>query len=356
MAINSIIVGTGTYLPKKIVPNIAFTKNQFIKKTGQVVNKASIDIINKLEQISGIKQRRYLADDTNTAQIGAYAGEAAIQDSGVAKEDIDQIIVAHNFGNLPSGECRSYLLPNLAALIKKEIGIKNPKCKAVDLLFGCPGWIEGLIQAHYILQSGRAKNILVIGVDSMSRILDEHDLDSMLFGDGAGAAVLQAEESNEKRGILAEETYSHCEEEVEYLTMGKSNHPEKNKRLYIKMQGKNVYKYAVNNVPGLVSECLNKASVQIQQVAKFLFHQANEKMIMAIAERIFKQHNYEASAEKVLPLTVQDLGNTSVATVPTMLDLIMKNKMPNHQLHTGDTVVMASVGAGMHCNCLVYKF
>jgi 3-oxoacyl-[acyl-carrier-protein] synthase-3 len=195
--------------------------------------------------------------------------------------------------------------------------------------------------------------VLVIGVEVITRILDPHDLDTMLFGDGAGAVILSREENAEKRGILTYKAFSHCDGELEFLKMGGS-YRENGQEIHPKMQGKKVYRYAVEQLPTLVTDCLEQAGVAIKDVSKFLFHQANEKMIYAIADALFKRHGVRGDLEKLVPLTINYTGNSSVATIPTLLDLILRGQLPPHKIKSGDVVVMASVGAGMHANALVY--
>lgn len=327
-----------------------------MKKDGTVIEKETALIVKKLEEISCIQERRYIEDHHDSALMSVQAAEKALESAQLDKEDLDQIIVGHNFGNMRPNDTRSYLVPNLAARIKNHLQIKNHRCAAFDLLYGCPGWVQAMIQAHESIQVGSAKNILVMGVEVISRLLDPHDLDSMLFADGAGAVVLTAKESQNKKGVLATLAYSHCLDDLDFIEMGGSSNPNKSKDLHVKMQGKSVFKYAMSNLPDLITECLEKAEIPIQQVDKFLFHQANGKMLRSIASKLFKMHNVEGDIDKLMPLTVQHFGNSSVATIPTMLDLILRDQMTEHQIKEDDIVVMCSVGAGMHANCLVYQF
>lgn len=357
MYTNSIIVGTGAYLPEKVVPGSHFHGNTFYRKNGEPIEKPGEAITNKLEEISGIRERRYIEDHYQTAHMAALAAQKAIESADIDKEQLDSIIVAHNFGNLADHSQGSHLIPNLAALVKHHLEIKNQSCSAFDLLFGCPGWVQAMIQANQAIAAGDATHILVVGAEAMSRVLDPHDPDSMLFGDGAGAVVVSAVEEEQQRGILANKTYSNCEEEVNYLKMGASTNPDLDRGLYVKMQGKKVYRYAVENMPGLIHECLKKADVSLKNVNKFLLHQANEKMLKAIFEKTLDgAEDVEAKFCKQVPVILQNIGNSSVATIPTLLDVMMKGQLPEHNVAQDDVVVMASVGAGMHTNCLVYKF
>ena len=356
MPTNAIITGTGSYLPETRVPNEAFLQRTFYRSKGVRMTKPTSEIVKKLGEISGIYERRYIEDDHNSADLGALAGSRAIEAAGVEKESIDSIIAAHNFGNLEFGDRSSRLIPNLAALIKHKIGIKNKHCTAFDVLYGCPGWLLAMNQAHMAIATGQARRVLVVGVEVISRILDPHDMDSMLFGDGAGAVVLEAQEEEEKRGLLYYQSYSHCEEEVEYLGVGESYGDGPVGEATVKMNGKSVYRYAVNYVPDIITACLEATGISLGQLSKILVHQANEKMLVAIGEKLCARHGIEADLCALMPITLQNFGNSSVATIPTLLDLMMRGGMNGHTLSKGDVVAMASVGAGMHANCLVYKF
>jgi 3-oxoacyl-[acyl-carrier-protein] synthase-3 len=242
----------------------------------------------------------------------------------------------------------------LASRVKHSLRIKNPKCVAYDILFGCPGWIEGVIQAQAFIKSGIAKKCLVIGSETLSRVVDKHDRDSMIYSDGAGATIIEA--SDDEGGILAHETASFTYDEAYYLYFGNSNNQDlcRDTR-YIKMHGRKIYEFALNNVPQAMKACLDKSGVDIKDVKKILIHQANEKMDEAIVKRFYRLYKTEMP-EDIMPMSIHKLGNSSVATVPTLYDLILKNKLGNHQINKGDVIIFASVGAGMHINAIVYKY
>lgn len=356
MYTNAVITGTGAFLPGKIMTNDAFIGNTFYKPNGERITKPTSEIVQKLRDISGIYERRYIEDHHDSADLGAIAGKRAIEDAGIDLETVDGIIAAHNFGNMVHGDRAHHLIPNLAALIKNKIGIKNPNCTAYDVLYGCPGWLLAMQQAHMAIATGYNKRVLVIGVEVITRILDPHDMDTMLFGDGAGAVIVEAVEEEEQRGILYYESVSHCEDEVEYLEMGSSYNPDSTIGTTVKMVGKKVYRYAVNEVPKIITSCLEKTGIKLADVAKILPHQANEKMLIAIGEKLYAQHELEVDLCERIPISLRELGNASVATIPTLLDMILKGEMRGHAINDGDVVVMASVGAGMHTNALVYRF
>jgi 3-oxoacyl-[acyl-carrier-protein] synthase-3 len=357
MPISSIISGVGSYFPDNVVPNSDFLDNTFYRPSGEKIQKDSQAIVDKLASISGIQQRYYIEDQHDSAEMAAQAGLRAVEDAGLNKEDLDGIIVAHNAGNLTNDTSYTYTIPNLASVVKKRMSIMNPFCSALDIIFGCPGWVEAAILAHQRIAVGDAKHILVIGVEVLSRKIDPHDMDSMLFGDAAGATVISAHEGDDQRGIINYKTFSHCENgEVEYINMGGSYSDDcETDGLFIKMQGRKVYKYAVTKVPELISLCLKKANLPLADVKKFLLHQANEKMIIAMAEKLFAEHNLDGNLHDLVPMNLQQTGNTSVATIPTLLDQIRRGEKGEHSIKEGDLIVFASVGAGMHANCLLYR-
>lgn len=354
--LRSVISGIGSYFPSRRVTNQDFLNHEFYTRTGKKVEKSTENIVEKLRQISGIRERRYIGEEEDTASLAAEAARNALIDANIDGENLDGIIVAHNFGNILPGSSTGHLIPNLAAVMKGRLGISNPKIFAYDILFGCPGWLEAMIIAHQYLLNGRAKNILVVGVEVISRILDPHDMDSMLFGDGAGAAVLSAKEDSEQGGVLSYLTFSHCNEELDFLRMGPSNKPGAEPMLSPKMQGQKVFRYGIRHMPTLITECLAQAQVSVHEISKFLFHQANEKMILRIAENLLAKQEVDRDASELVPINMHYTGNSSVATIPTMIDLIKRGMMENHSIKNGDITVLASVGAGMHCNCMVYQF
>jgi len=353
MFINTIIESTGSYLPTDKIDNKYFLDHKFLDTAGKRIQKGNAEIIQKLEEITQIEERRY-EPRLNTAEMASKAAEAALQNSSVAKEDLGGIIVAHNFGDVQKNETQGHMIPNLAAKVKNTLGIKNSGCFAFDVLFGCPGWLLALDQAHQYIQNSTAKSVLVIGVESLSRVVDPNDIDAMLFGDGAGAAVIKAEESNQKRGILGYSGYSDCIDEIDFLKMDKPRNGEGD-QLYVRMTGRSVFKYAVNRLPQLITECMNSLSISIKDISTFIFHQANGKMLDAIGAGLSEMNGGGCIKDKT-PLTLNKLGNTSVATIPTLLDLILRDKMDEFKFQKDQKVVMASVGAGMHANCMVYQF
>ncbi len=355
--IYSIITGTGSYIPIKCVKNSDFLTNEFYEKEDVKLDKPNQEIIDKFLEITTIAERRYVTDDLNTSDIAYFSGLSAINSANINKEDLDYIIVAHNFGDVSANNKQLDIVPSLAARVKHKLKIENPNTVAYDLPFGCPGWLQAVIQADYFIKSGDAKKILVIGADVLSRISDPHDRDSMLYADGAGAIVMEAKESDTPIGILAHKTRSDTFLHSQMLYMGKSykNCDSTTGDVFLKMNGRKLYQYALETVPQAIKSCLEKSNVDITEIKKVLIHQANGKMDDAILKRLYSLYNIKNSPDNVMPMTISWLGNSSVATVPTLLDLILTNKLKPHSINTGDTIVFASVGAGMNINTLVYK-
>ncbi|HPF66028.1 ketoacyl-ACP synthase III, partial [Lentimicrobium sp.] len=241
----AVITGSGSYLPTRQIPNSEFLKSEFLESNGQPINRPNEEIISKFQLITGIDERRYVEDDLVCSDIAFFAAEKAIASSGIDKETLDYIIVAHNFGDVKSGGTHSDFVPALASRVKHKLAIENPFTVAYDLPFGCPGWLQALIQANYFIKSGDAKHILVIGSETLSRISDPHDRDSMIYSDGAGAVVLSAVESETPVGILSHVTRTDALEHAYLLRMAGSYNPEDKRNVYLKMNGRKLYEYAL---------------------------------------------------------------------------------------------------------------
>jgi 3-oxoacyl-[acyl-carrier-protein] synthase-3 len=239
--------------------------------------------------------------------------------------------------------------------VKYKLAIENPFTVAYDLPFGCPGWLQAMIQANYFIKSGDAKHILVIGSETLSRISDPHDRDSMIYSDGAGAVVLSAVESETPIGILTHATRTDTLEQAFLLRMDRSNNPEDKSNLYLKMNGRKLYEYALKTVPGAIKLAIDKSGLPIEKIERILIHQANEKMDEAIVTRLYELYGFTKRPEFSMPMTISWLGNNSVATLPILYNLIIGKDIENHHLNPGDHFVFASVGAGMHVNAMVYK-
>jgi 3-oxoacyl-[acyl-carrier-protein] synthase-3 len=353
----SIFTGSGSSLPERRVENQDFIGNEFFLDYGVPVDPADNPrVLAKFREITEISERRYATDDLVASDLGAEAAEAALADSGTDPETLDYIIVAHNFGDVRADNLRLDFCPTLAARIKERLRIRNPRCVAYDLPFGCPGWLQAVIQADYFIRSGDAERALVVGAETLSRVSDPHDRDSMIYADGAGAAVMEAAETEEPVGILSHATRSDTLEHARLLRMGPSYDPQYPvDRLFLKMYGRKLYEYAVQTVPVVVRDSLDRAGLNLTDVAKVLLHQANAKMDHAILKRLFRLYQVDEIPTRIMPMTISWLGNSSVATLPTLFDLMRRGRLDGQEFCPGDVVLFASVGAGMNINSLVYR-
>ncbi len=347
------ITGTGSYIPAEIEKNEDFHNHEFLNSDGSSINAPSEIIVKKFKAITGIEERRYAKKHLNTSDIASFAAEKALEGAKINREDLDYIIVAHNYGDVRHNSQQSDTVPSIASRVKHLLQIKNPKCVCYDLLFGCPGWVEGVIQAHAFIKSGIAKKCLVIGAETLSRVIDPYDRDSMIYSDGAGAVIVEASEDNS--GILAHESATFALDEAHFIFFGETNNQESDDtRRYIKMYGRKIYEFALTNVPLAMKSCLDKSGIDISEVKKILIHQANEKMDEAIVKRFYELHDMDMP-EGVMPMSIGKLGNSSVATVPTLYNMILNGEIENQEINKGDVIIFASVGAGMNINAIVYK-
>jgi 3-oxoacyl-[acyl-carrier-protein] synthase-3 len=349
------IVGMGSYIPSIVKTNDAFRSSIFYSADGVEIDNPDGIIQEKFKEITGIEERRYASNDLNASDLGFEAALKAIAASNIDPETLDHIIVAHNFGDVTYGTIQTDILPSLAARIKAKLQIVNPNCIAYDLLFGCPGWVQGVIHADAFFKAGLGSRALIIGTETLSRVLDHHDRDSMIFSDGAGACILEYRPGDHE-GILATACATHSAAEWKFLHLGKSNQPEATESIrFIKMNGRKVYEYAMQQVPISMKQCWDKTGVPIEKLSKIIIHQANEKMDEGIVNRFYRLYK-QPPPKDVMPMSIHKLGNSSVATVPTLLDLILTNKLEGHTINKGDYILIASVGAGMHINAIAYKF
>lgn len=348
------ITGIGSCIPEIKVANTDFDKHIFLNEDGTPFAYPNEVVIGKFKSITGIEERRYAEPHLCSSDLAFLAAQKAILNAGIDQETIDYIILAHNFGDVKPNTVQSDTVPSLATRVKHKLKIKNPNCVAFDILFGCPGWIQGVLQANAFITAGMAKRCLVIGAETLSRVVDAHDRDSMIYSDGAGAAIIEA--SNDESGMLAYENATYAFEEANYLYFGNSFNKDLDPNIrYIKMFGRKIYEFALSHVPQAMKSCLDKSGIAIEDVKKVLIHQANEKMDEAIVNRFYKLYD-KKMPEGIMPMSITNLGNSSVATIPTLFDLLTNGKIENHELHKGDIVIFASVGAGMNINSMVYRY
>ena len=355
--IKSVITGTGAYIPEDIYLNQDFSGHSFFGKDGVELESSAQSIIDKFSKITGINERRYVPGNLNASDIAIEAGREAIKDSGIDPETLDQIIVSHNFGDVASGSTQSQNVPSLACRVKHGLNIRNSQCIAYDVLVGCPGWVHSLILSHAWFKAGMARKILLVGTETLSRVIDKSDRDSMIFADGAGACLAEYKELQEEdSGILSASWRTHSQEELDFIDMGKSYQvSEDHADLFLKMKGRKVYEYAIKHVPAAMKDCLDKAGIHINQVSKIFLHQANEKMDDEILKRLYQLYGKSDPPPDVMPMSIHWLGNSSVATIPTLYHMVRHGKMSEHKLKHGDLVLFASVGAGMNINAVCYR-
>jgi 3-oxoacyl-[acyl-carrier-protein] synthase-3 len=351
----TVITGTGSYIPNQIIANDYFLDAEFYDPAnGKRFETPNSEIIRKFYEITNIEERRYADPDQVTSDLATLAARDAIETSGIDPETFEFILVAHNFGDMVKGIMQTDLTPSLANRVKTKLGIKNPAVLTNDVTSGCPGWTTAMIIANAYIKSGTFKRGLVIGADVLSRVADPYDRDSMIFSDGAGAVIVEAVESEVPVGILSHSSRSDNDHNM--LNMGFSLNPDIPKdHQYLRMLGSKVYAYALSTVPGVVKDSLDKAGLHLGNISKVLIHQANEKMDEAILSRVFRLYGKREYDKNVMPMTIQRFGNSSTATVPTLLDLILKDKMEDHQISGGNVIILTSVGAGMTVVSIVYK-
>ncbi len=352
----SVISGSGSYIPTNKITNKDFLSHTFFDANGIKLQKSNEDIIKQFQHITGIEERRYVTNEQSTSDIAFLAATDALVSANTDPETLDYIIVAHNFGDISKNNSRSEFVPSIASRVKNRLQINNPNTIVYDIIFGCAGWLQAVIQSDFYIRSGAAKKILVIGAETLSRIADPYDRDSMIYADGAGAIILEVCESEQPVGILSHYTQSFTNELAYVLKMGKSNSPNyTDNNLFLKMQGRLLYEHALKIVPGVIKKSIKMADISIENIDKLLIHQANNKMDEAILKRLFEEYNIKEIPNNIMPMTISWLGNSSVATLPTLYDLLIKNKIKNYTLKKGSNIVFASIGAGVNVNSVVYK-
>lgn len=351
---NTIIVGSGSYVPSNIIGRDHFMDSVFYTDEGEKIEKPNEEIIQKFVEITEIENRRYLDDDQNNSDLGYAAAEEAIKDAGIDREDLDYIIYASNFGEVTKNG-KTNFMPSMSARLKNKLEIRNRNCVNYDMIFGCPGWVEAMILADTLIKAKKAKLILVVGSETLSRVTDPYDRNKMIFADGAGAVVVKATD-DETVGIIADNTICDNQTELNFLENAPSLKGDEDREgMFIRMHGRKIYEYALKNVPLAIKETIDKAGLTLSDIDKILIHQANAKMDYAMISRLHKLYGQSDYSHDIAPMTIQQFGNSSVATIPTMYDLIKKGEMEGHTFRPQSNLVFASVGAGMNINAIVYR-
>jgi len=350
------IIGIGSYIPKKVVPNSYFLDWVFYDNKGNIFDTPNEVIIEKFKAITGIEERRWLDDDKVASDMAVVAAQRAIDDSGINPDDLDYIITATNFGDVEKDNNFSDIMPALASRIKHRLKLANPKAIAFDIIYGCPGWLQGLIMANQFMKAGDAKYAMVIGVEALSRVIDPYDRDAMIFADGAGAVIVKLNANDDGNGIISYKSVSHAHPQVELLFNDTSFNPEYQKKAkFIRMLGHKIYEYAITEVPAAMKAALDESGYKIDDLKKIFIHQANEKMDDQIVKRFYRLYKKQIPKD-IMPMSINKLGNSSVATIPTLMDLVRNGELENHELKKGDLIMLASVGAGMNINAVVMKY
>lgn len=352
---NTVIIGSGSYIPSKIIGREHFLDSIFYTDEGELIDKANEEIIQKFVEITEIENRRYLEDGEVNSDLGCYAAREAIKDADIDPENLDYIIYASNFGDVGSNG-NSDFMPSMSSRLKNKLEIKNRHCINYDMIFGCPGWVEALILADTLIKANKAKLILVVGAETLSRVTDPYDRNKMIFADGAGAVVVKATDDTTV-GLIADNTVCDNQLELFYLENAPSlKKDEDREAMYIRMHGRKIYEYALKNVPVAIKDTIDKAGLNLEDIDKILIHQANAKMDYAMISRLHKLYGKKEYDHDIAPMTIQQFGNSSVATIPTMFDLIAKGKMEGHTFKEKSHILFASVGAGMNINAVIYRF
>jgi 3-oxoacyl-[acyl-carrier-protein] synthase-3 len=321
----SAILGTGYYVPEKVVTNADMEK--IVETTDEWIRTRT-----------GIQERRFAAPDEYTSDMGFRAAENAIRNAGINKEDIGLIITATVTGD--------YNWPSTAGIIQKKLGL--PGIPAFDVSAACSGFIYGLSISDAMIKSGKFKKILLIGVEKLSVITDMTDRNTcVLLGDGAGAVVLGESESD---GIMSVVIHADgSKTDILYQPAGGSvnpaTHETVDKRMhYLKMDGKEVFKLAVEKMPSVLEESMAEAGLKAEDIDFVIFHQANIRII----EYIAKKFNWPVGKNII---NIQKYGNTSAATIPIALAEAMEQK----KIKKGDIVAFSTFGAGMTWGGAVVK-
>ena len=324
MTVRAVVRGVGHYLPSRVVENSEFedkvdTSDEWIRAR------------------TGIERRHFAAEGETTSDMGAAAGRAAIADAGLTAGDIDAVIVATSTADLT--------FPSAATMVQAKLGIS--KGFAFDVQAVCAGFVFAMTNANALILSGQAKRVLVIGAETFSRILDFTDRATcVLFGDGAGAVLLEAGEGKgtaEDRGILATDLNSDGSfKDLLYVdggvsTTGTAGH--------LRMQGNQVFRHAVEKLAATAHAALDKAGLTSADVDWIVPHQANLRIISATAQRM------QVPMERVV-VTVQDHGNTSAASIPLALSV----GKARGQIKDGDLIVTEAIGGGLSWGSVVLRW
>lgn len=307
------ILSTGAYLPERAVSNDELAKR--------------VDTSDEwITERTGIKNRHIAADNETTASLATIAAQRALEDGGLDPNDIDLILV---------GTCTpDRMFPSTACLVQKALGIER-NIPAFDLSAACAGFLYGLVVAEQFIQAGTVKNALVIGSEVLSRVVDWSDRRTcVLFGDGAGAVVLQ---QSDEPGILSRHLHAQGRyEDILYLPNDLAAPQLKEDSPYVRMAGHEVFKLAVTELGNVATETIQHSGTTQEEIDWMIPHQANLRIIKSVAKRL------NLPMRKVI-LTVSEHGNTSSASIPLALDEAIKDG----RIQRGQRLLMEAIGGGM---------
>ena len=323
MTKRAVVRGVGHYLPERVVPNSEF--------------EGKIDTTDEwIRTRSGIERRHFAAEGENTSDLAEAAARAALKDAGMEPDDLDAIILATSTPDLT--------FPSAATMVQKALGMTRGF--AFDVQAVCAGFIYALSTANAMILSGQANRILVIGAETFSRILDWEDRSTcVLFGDGAGALVLEAQEGEgtpQDRGILATDLHSDGRyRDLLYVDGGVSTGGSG----HVRMLGKEVFRHAVEKLAATAHAALDKLGLSGGDVDWIVPHQANLRIIKATAQRM------QVPMDHVI-VTVQDHGNTSAASIPLALSVGKEQG----KIKEGDLIVTEAIGGGLAWGAVVIRW
>lgn len=319
------IIGTGSYAPDLILDNF---------KMSEMVETSDEWIVER----TGIR-KRHICSEMENYQMGAIASKRALENAGLDADDIDMIIV--------TTVTPDYMTPSMACCIQGQIGAS--KAFAFDMNVGCTGFVYALDMADAFIKTGKAKNVLIVSSEILSRITDYTDRTTcVLFGDGAGAAVLTADENT---GILGSYLAAEGEKGDVLIARGLRNNSvftdfkdDGLKGHFLKMDGKEVYKFAVNALPKAFDMALENAGINASDIKYLFAHQANERIL----KTVIKKYGFD---EKTVPMNISEYGNTSSASIPILLDEYNKKGM----IKKGDIIAFSGFGSGLTYGAVVAK-
>lgn len=324
MTLRAVVKGVGHYLPERVVPNSYFedivdTSDEWIRTR------------------SGIERRHFAAEGETTSHMGAHAARAALADAGLEPDDIDAIVLATSTPDLT--------FPSVATMVQNELGMTRGF--GFDVQAVCAGFVFALANANALIVSGQAKRVLVIGSETFSRILDMKDRATcVLFGDGAGALVLEAQDgtgSSEDRGILSADLNSDGSmREMLYVDGGVSTTQTSG---HLRMQGNPLFRQAVGKLTQTAEAALDKAGLTDDDINWIVPHQANIRIIQGTAKKM------GVPMDRVV-VTVQDHGNTSAASIP----LAMSVARSEGKIKDGDLLVAEAIGGGLAWGAVVLRW